>query len=69
MFTSLLVPLDGSQLAESVLPIVKTLAERLHCTVKLIHVIEKRPPARSMETLICRTSREPSATWLQSRMF
>ena len=45
MFTSLLVPLDGSQLAESVLPIVKTLAERLHCTVKLIHVIEKRPPS------------------------
>jgi len=45
MFSNLLVPLDGSKLAESVLPIVRRLAERLECEVKLIHVIEKRPPS------------------------
>jgi len=45
MFTSLLVPLDGSKLAETVLPVVRNLAERLHSAVKLIHVIEKRPPS------------------------
>ena len=46
MFSNLLVPLDGSKLAESVLPVVKRLAERLGCEVKLLHVIEKRPPSR-----------------------
>ncbi|MFZ2447175.1 MAG: universal stress protein [Syntrophobacteraceae bacterium] len=45
MFTNLLVPLDGSQLAESVLPIVRRLAELMPCAVKLLHVIEKRPPS------------------------
>ncbi len=44
MFSNLLVPLDGSKLAESVLPILK-LAQRLGCAVKLLHVIEKRPPS------------------------
>ena len=46
MFSNLLVPLDGSKLAESVLPVVRRLAERLGCEVKLLHVIEKRPPSR-----------------------
>ena len=45
MFSNLLVPLDGSKLAESVLPVVRRLAERLGCEVKLLHVIEKRPPS------------------------
>ncbi len=36
---------DGSKLAESVLQIVKRFAERLGCKVKLLHVIEKRPPS------------------------
>jgi nucleotide-binding universal stress UspA family protein len=45
MFSNLLVPLDGSKLAESVLPIVRTLGERIPCAVKLLHVIEKRPPS------------------------
>ncbi|SPJ16048.1 UspA domain protein [Syntrophobacter sp. SbD2] len=45
MFSNLLVPLDGSKLAESVLPVVRRLAERLGCEVKLVHVIEKRPPS------------------------
>ena len=45
MFSNLLVPLDGSQLAESVLPIVRKLARLMPCSVKLLHVIEKRPPS------------------------
>ncbi|MEN6440452.1 MAG: universal stress protein [Syntrophobacter sp.] len=45
MFTNLLVPLDGSQLAESVLPIVRKLSELMSCSVMLLHVIEKRPPS------------------------
>lgn len=45
MFSNLLVPLDGSRLAESVLPIVKKLSELMHCSVMLLHVLEKRPPS------------------------
>ena len=45
MFSNLLVPLDGSKLAESVLPVVRGLAKALGCVVKLLHVIEKRPPS------------------------
>jgi nucleotide-binding universal stress UspA family protein len=45
MFSNLLIPLDGSKLAESVLPVARRLAEPLGCGVKLLHVIEKRPPS------------------------
>jgi len=45
MFLNLLVPLDGSLLAESVLPVVRRLGELTPCEVKLLHVIEKRPPS------------------------
>jgi nucleotide-binding universal stress UspA family protein len=45
MFLNLLVPLDGSKLAESVLPVVKVLAEKLGSSISLLHVIEKRPPS------------------------
>jgi nucleotide-binding universal stress UspA family protein len=44
MFTHLLVPLDGSHLAESVLPAVAYLAKTLPASVTLIHVIEKNAP-------------------------
>jgi nucleotide-binding universal stress UspA family protein len=44
-FSHLLVPLDGSHLAEAVLPIVETLAKRFQARVTLIHVLEERPPA------------------------
>lgn len=40
-----LVPLDGSHLAESVLPTVEALAGRTRAQVVLIHVIEARAPA------------------------
>ena len=41
---SFLVPLDGSRLAESVLPMVEHLASRLHAKVMLLHVIEHHAP-------------------------
>jgi len=45
MFSHLLVPLDGSKMAESVLPAVAYLARTLEARVTLIHVIEQNPPS------------------------
>jgi nucleotide-binding universal stress UspA family protein len=42
----LLVPLDGSHLAEAVLPIAARLAEVVGATIALLHVIEKGAPSR-----------------------
>lgn len=44
MFSRLLVPLDGSRLAESVLPVVEKLAGMVPCAIVLLHVIEKNAP-------------------------
>jgi nucleotide-binding universal stress UspA family protein len=44
MFKSILVPLDGSQLAETVLPAAGALASKLEVPVTLLHVIEKNAP-------------------------
>lgn len=44
MFDKILVPLDGSKQAETVLPIVATLGEKYRSVVTLLHVIEKNPP-------------------------
>jgi len=44
MFKHILVPLDGSKLAEVVLPAVARLASGMHAKVTLIHIIEKNPP-------------------------
>jgi nucleotide-binding universal stress UspA family protein len=41
MFKHILVPLDGSDLAESVLPAAEYLARVLHARVTLIHIIER----------------------------
>lgn len=46
MFRHLLVPLDGSELAEAVLPMVELLAGGLHASVTLLHVLERRPPSQ-----------------------
>lgn len=43
-FKHLLVPLDGSRLAEAVLPAALALARRLDALVTLIHVVEVNPP-------------------------
>lgn len=45
MFRHLLVPLDGSPLAESVLPVTGAMAEKLGSQVTLLHVIERGAPA------------------------
>jgi len=44
MFKNILVPLDGSKLAESALPPAFSLAETLNAPVTLLHVIEKDAP-------------------------
>ncbi len=44
MFKHILVPLDGSRLAESVLPAANYLAQKMQATITLIHVIEKNAP-------------------------
>jgi nucleotide-binding universal stress UspA family protein len=44
-FRRLLVPLDGSRLAECVLPVVQRSAALFQCQITLLHVIEKRAPS------------------------
>ncbi len=46
MFAHLLVPLDGSATAESVLPAASLLARRMDARLTLVHVLEPAPPAR-----------------------
>jgi len=45
VFAHLLVPLDGSRLAESALPAVETLARHLRARVTLLHAVEAAAPA------------------------
>jgi nucleotide-binding universal stress UspA family protein len=45
MFKHLLVPLDGSRMAESALPTAARLAARAGATLTLVHVIEKNAPS------------------------
>jgi nucleotide-binding universal stress UspA family protein len=45
MINHLLVPLDGSTLAEAALPLAAMLAGRLDASVTLVHVIEPNAPA------------------------
>lgn len=44
MFQHFLIPLDGSQLAESILPAAQTLARACHARVTLLHVVEPAAP-------------------------
>ncbi len=44
MFKHLLVPLDGSPLAETALPVAAYLAQTLHANVTLLHLVEQHPP-------------------------
>lgn len=46
LVSRILVPLDGSKLAESVLPMTVLLARSLGATVQLLHIIEEAPPAK-----------------------
>jgi nucleotide-binding universal stress UspA family protein len=40
----ILVPLDGSQLAEAILPVAASFAEKLDASLILLHVLEQEPP-------------------------
>ncbi|MGD0574408.1 MAG: universal stress protein [Anaerolineales bacterium] len=44
MFRSLLVPLDGSKLAEAALPPARALAEATRASITLVHIVERDPP-------------------------
>lgn len=44
MFKHILVPLDGSALAESILPAAASLASSLDASITLLHVIEQNAP-------------------------
>jgi nucleotide-binding universal stress UspA family protein len=44
VFKHLLVPLDGSRLAEAALPVAASLAQALGASVTLVHVVEENPP-------------------------
>jgi len=44
MFKHLLVPLDGSTLAEAAIPVAAELSRKLKASVTLLHVIEKNAP-------------------------
>ena len=44
MFKSILVPLDGSHLAEAALPVAESLTAKLITPVTLLHVIEQNAP-------------------------
>jgi len=46
MIRHILVPLDGSTLAESVLPAAAALAKAFGAGIRLLHVVEEHPPDR-----------------------
>jgi nucleotide-binding universal stress UspA family protein len=45
----ILVPLDGSPLADAVLPVVSALAQDLHCSLVLFNVLALPPPTVSVQ--------------------
>jgi nucleotide-binding universal stress UspA family protein len=65
MIKRILVPLDGSQYAESVLPTAAYLAKRLAASVVIIHVVEKnaRPEVHGQQHL---TDAKQAAAYLDS---
>ena len=50
MFKHILVPLDGSSLAESALPVAASLSKAFKVPVTLLHVIEQDAPAEIHHT-------------------
>jgi nucleotide-binding universal stress UspA family protein len=46
MFRNIVVPLDGSRLAEAALPLARWFADRFGSRITLLHVIEHKPPSR-----------------------
>ncbi|MGE5617739.1 MAG: universal stress protein [Sphingomonadaceae bacterium] len=60
-FQKILVPLDGSRLAEAVLPVVTVLARQFGATVSLLHVLERGAPETVHGQRHLATSREAQA--------
>lgn len=46
MFSRLLIPLDGSRMAEAALPAAAYLAQRCGAALTLVHILERRAPRR-----------------------
>jgi len=71
MFRHLLAPLDGSPLAESVLPLVVAFATQGRAQITLLHVLERDPPLRIHGAPHLREPRDAeaylhdAAAWLQ----
>ena len=65
MIKHLLVPLDGSILAESVLPVAASLAKKINTDVTLIHIIEKEAP-QQVHGQLHLTSPEQAKKYLDS---
>ena len=65
MFNRILVPLDGSKLAESVMPLACSLAGQLQATLVLFHVVEKKAPPQIHGDSHLQTAEEAYA-YLQS---
>jgi nucleotide-binding universal stress UspA family protein len=64
MIRRILVPLDGSDLAEAALPAAAALAKRLRATVGLVHVLERHAP-RTVHGRPHLGASEPAASYLQ----
>ena len=70
MFKRLLVPLDGSQLAESVLPAAQTFAECFHATLILFHALEQgaRPTIHGERHLLAEAEAQTYLADLAARL-
>ncbi len=47
MFTRILVPLDGSELAERALPVAQSIAQSSNATIHLVQVVSRLPEAEA----------------------
>jgi nucleotide-binding universal stress UspA family protein len=61
LFKHLLVPLDGSQLAEAALPAAVAVAEKTGARVTLLHVVERNAPRSVHGSTHLRTAEEAEA--------
>jgi nucleotide-binding universal stress UspA family protein len=61
MFKHILVPLDGSRMAEAALPAAAFLAEKLASRVTLIHVVERNAPSEVHGQSHLKNSQEASS--------
>lgn len=65
-YTHILVPLDGSQMAEYILPYVESMASAFDSEVTLLHIIETENPNEDRLTPSLRNARTDIAAYLVS---